>query len=139
MGKIRRQADFAQSEAKGVPLTFLDDGGQPVQENFTIVYRSYSRKGIERLEQELEGDKLPNGNIPYSTMFARLVIAIMDQDGEALTDESGEPAKLTREFFDGLLPADLEAIQKGISGDENPPLPSSEPGPTGSSPGANAD
>lgn len=139
MGKIRRRADFAQSEATGVPLTFLDDAGQPVKEKFTIAYRSYSRKGIERLEQELEADKLDNGNIPYGAMFAKMVISITDQDGEALSDETGEPAVLTREFFDGMLPIDLEAIQRGISGDENPPLPSPGPGLSGSSPGASAD
>lgn len=139
MGKIRRRADFAQSEATGVPLTFLDETGQPVKEKFTIVYRSFSRQGIERLEKDLEADKFENGNIPYSAMFAKLVISITDQDGEALTDENGEPAVLTREFFDGMLPVDLEAIQRGISGDENPPLPSPGPGLSGSSPGASAD
>jgi hypothetical protein len=139
MGKIRRRADFAQSEATGVPLTFLDDTGQPVKEKFTIVYRSFSRQGIERLEQELEADKFENGNIPYSAMFAKLVISITDQDGEALTDETGATAVLTREFFDGMLPADFESIQRGISGDENPPLPSPAPGLSGSSPGASTD
>lgn len=136
MGKIRRRADFAQREASGVPLTFVDDSGLPVQENFTIVYRSYSRKGIERLEQELEADKLPNGNIPYSAMFAKLVISILDQDGQPLTDETGETAALTREFFDGMLPSDLESIQEGIAGDENPPKPSPRSGDSGSSPEA---
>lgn len=139
MGKIRKRADFAPREAEGVMLTFLDDAGNRVQEEFTVNYRSYSRKGAERLEQELEPDKLPDGKIPYSAMFSKLIISIIDKDGEPLTDESGEPAALTREFFDGMLGEDLESIQRGISGDENPQKPSSEPGPSGSSPGANAD
>lgn len=139
MGKIRRRADFAPREAEGVMLTFLDDAGNRLQEEFTVNYRSYSRKGAERLEQELEPDKLPDGKIPYSAMFSKLIISIIDKDGEPITDESGEPAELTREFFDGMLAEDLESIQRGISGDENPQKPSSEPGPSGSSPGANAE
>lgn len=136
MGKIRKRADFAPREVAGVRLTFLDDGGQRVQEEFAISYRSYSRKGAERLEQELEPDKLPDGRIPYSVMFSKLIISIVDKNGEPLTDETGEPAILSREFFDGMLAEDLESIQKGISGDENPPKPSSESGPSGSSPEA---
>ena len=139
MGKIRRRADFARGEAAGVPLTFLDEAGQPVKENFTIVYRSYSRKGIERIEQELAGDKLENGNIPYAAMFATIMISLLDQDGEPLTGETGQPAELPRDFFDGMLPSDLESIEKGISGDERPPKPSPEPGPSGSDPGASGE
>jgi hypothetical protein len=139
MGKIRRLADFAPREASGVKLTFVDEAGQRVQEEFTIVYRSYSRRGIERVEKELEADKLPDGRIPYSAMFSKLVISIVDQDSEPLTDETGEPAELTREVFNAMLPEDLESIQSAITGDENPPQPSSEPGPSGSSPGAKAE
>jgi len=136
MGKIRRRADFTPREVPGVRLTFVDDNGERTQEEFTIVYRSYSLAGIERIEREVEGDKLPNGNIPYSVMFEKLVTAILDQDGEPLTDETGEAARLTREFFDGLLPEDLETIQAALHRDANPRTPSSTSGASGSGPEA---
>jgi hypothetical protein len=135
MGKIRRQADFTERRAEGVKLTFLGEGGQRVQEAFTIVYRSYSRRGIGRIEQELEKDKVAGTDvIPYAAIFPKLIVSILDQDNEPLTDETGAPAELTREFFDGLLNEDLEAIQAGMTGDENPPKPSPTSGASGSNP-----
>lgn len=133
-GKIRRRADFVIREAAGVPLSFLDDGGNIVKENFTIRFRSYSHDGAERLRKELtdEGAIEPSGIVPYSAMFEKIVTAIIDSDGEALTEDTGSPATLTRAFFDGMLPEDLHAIQQAMEDDANPQKPSPESGPSGS-------
>jgi hypothetical protein len=133
-GKIRRRADFVIREVAGVPLSFLDDSGNIVKENFAIRFRSYSHDGAERLRKELtdEGAIEPGGIVPYSAIFEKSVTAILDSDGEALTDDAGEPATLTRAFFDGMLPEDLHAIQQAMEADSNPPKPSPESGPSGS-------
>ena len=139
MGKIRRRADFAEVEVLNVKLTFLDDAGNRVQEPFTVVYRSYSKRGAERLEQEMESEKTADGTTPFAVLFPRLIASIIDQDGEPLTDDSGEPATLTREFYDGLLAEDLRTIFAAIGGSENPPQDSSAPGASGSGPAASAE
>ena len=135
MGKIRRQADFSIHEATNVPLHFLDETGSIFEESFSIQYRSYSRRGGERLTAELEAAGAINeGIVHYSPLFEKVIVSIIDQDGHPVTDDSGAPAKLTQSYFDGMLPNDLEAIQLAINGDENPPSPSPTPGPSGSSP-----
>lgn len=139
MGKIRKFADFVVREAPDVPLHFLDDAtGEVVEEKFTIRFRSYSQRGRDRLLEELraEGAIDDNDVVQYSALYAKTVMAIIDSDGEALTDDKGEPATLTKEFFDQMLAEDYRAIEEGMNSDANPPKPSSLPGDSGSSPAA---
>jgi len=129
MGKIRKRPevpDYIVRRVDGVPLTFLNEAGEQVKENFTIEFKSFTERGAI----------LPNGVLPYSALFQKTIVAIIDSEGEALTDETGEPAVFTREFFAGMLPEDLEAIDAAVKADARPPKPSPTPGDSGSSPAA---
>ena len=145
MGKIRRRPavpDYVIREVRDVPLTFLDEeAGKKVKEKFKIVFKSHGELGKLRLLAELkkegvipEEDKTDNPFVPYSAMFAKIIVSIIDGDGEALTDETGEPAVFTREFFAGMLPEDLQSIQEAIAGDANPQTSSPSSGVSGSNP-----
>jgi len=135
MGKIRRRPEpeqFIIREIESVPLTFLNDAGEPVKEKFAIKVKSFTEYGMLGLTAALKPEVLPNGILPHSAVFAQTVVAIIDSDNEPLTDEQGEPAVLTREFFAGMLPEDLEAISEAIRADANPPRKSPSPGDSGS-------
>lgn len=155
MGKIRR---FATRTIKGVPLTFEDETGQRVTEQFDVVYRSYSNKVIDEMTAVQANETDEKGNSPYSAMLAHVLVQIWDHqdppqvltgdDGKPalvdLPDEDGEARELAiqkRRTFLELMPiADAtKVIYERIEADINPPRPSSEPIPSGSSPGASAE
>jgi hypothetical protein len=141
MGKIRRRPappEFIIRRVEDVPLTFLNDKNEQVKENFTLEFKSFTEFGALGLMQKLKDDLLPNGSIPYSALFANSITAIIDSDGEALTDDTGAPATLTREFFARLLPEDIEAINAAVRSDANPQTRSPAPGDSGSNLAASA-
>jgi hypothetical protein len=148
MGKIRR---FATRTIKGVPLTFEDESGQRVTENFDVVYRSYSNRVIDEMAAVEETEKDSGGNVPYSVMLAYVVDQIWDQEvpPQLLTGDDGKPALVElpaedgegrksaiqkrRAFFE-LMPIadDTRVIYERIQEDINPQNASSAPGPSGS-------
>ncbi len=135
-GKIRKRPsppEFVMRQVEDVPLSYFNDQGAVVKENFTIQFKSFTEFGAMRLMTEL-ADSVFNGVLPYSALFEKTIIAIIDSDGEALTDETGAPAVLTREFFAGMAEGDLGAIKAAIDADANPPTTSPTSGPSGSSP-----
>jgi hypothetical protein len=141
MGKIRRRPappEFVIRHVDDVPLTFLDENDHQVKENFALEFKSYTEFGALKLQQKLKDDVLPNGLLPFSALFAESIVAIIDNDGDQLTDDTGAPAVLTREFFAGLLPEDLEAINAAVRSDANPPTHSPAPGSSGSEVAASA-
>jgi hypothetical protein len=119
--KVRR---FATRTIHDVPLTFEDETGKRVEEKFAVVYRSYSTKAIEEFEKSLEADKRDDGTVPFSAMLEKLVVSIVDSDGDALTDDSGEPAKLSREFFASIPVAEAKLLYESINNDIFPHLAS---------------
>lgn len=138
-GKIRKRPtppEFITRHIPGVPLTFLNEAGEPVKEEFTLEVKSFTEFGWGKVAAELEAEPTPDGILPFSALFPKLVTAIIDNDGEALTEEDGTPAQLTRQFFASLVPEDLKAIDAAIRADANPPKPSSPSGSSGSNPAA---
>lgn len=148
MGKIRR---FATRTIKDVPLTFEDESGQRVTEQFNVVYRSYSNRVIDEMATVQETEKDGDGNVPYSVMLAHMVVQISDQDDppQALTGEDGKPALVElpaedgedreqaiqkrRAFFE-LMPIadDTRVIYERIQEDIRPQNASPVSGPSGS-------
>jgi hypothetical protein len=145
MGKIRR---FATRTLKAVPLVFENEAGERVTEQFDVTYRSYSQKALDEIageekkaaaaqnkEDETSGSADDVAIISFSAFLSHLVTRIVDATGEDLTNEKGEKQELNREFFDSLSIGDgTKVIWDRIQADINPQKPSSEPGPSGSSP-----
>jgi hypothetical protein len=149
VGKIRR---FATRTIRNVPLTFEDENGQRVTENFDVKYRSYSNKVVDEMTAVNKSETDENGNVPYSVMLAHIVDQIWDQGDppEVLTGDDGKPALVElpaeggegreqaiqkrREFFE-LMPIadDARVIYERIQEDIAPPKDLSTSGPAGSS------
>lgn len=125
MGKKRV---FTTRTLKDVPLTFEDEIGERVTENFTVVYRSYSTKAVEQFEAELPGSKREDGTIPFSVMLAKQVISITDKDGQPLTGDDGEAVNLANGFFEGIQLEEVKALHERIQADIFPQTASPKPG-----------
>jgi hypothetical protein len=139
--KIRRRPqapEYIVRRVDNVPLTFLNDTGEQVQENFSIEFKSRTAYGFVKLGEELESKTFAGETHMECEVLARTITAIIDSQGDALTDDAGEPAALTAAFFLGLLDTDREAIQSAIKADANPPPPSPTPGLSGSTAGGSA-
>ena len=148
MGKIRR---FATRTIKNVPLTFEDESGERVTEEFDVVYRSYSNKVIDEMTAVQANETDEKGNSPYSAMLSHILVQIWDHEDppQALTGDDGMPALVDLPSEDGeareqaiqkrrafleLMPiADVaKVIYERIEADINPPNASPVPGPSGS-------
>jgi hypothetical protein len=127
MGKKRV---FTTRTLKDVPLTFEDESGERVTENFTVVYRSYSTKAVEQFEQELPETQRKDGTIPFSVMLAKQVISITDKDGQPLTGDDGEAVNLANGFFEGMPLEEVKALHERIQADIFPQTASQPPGPS---------
>jgi hypothetical protein len=135
-GKIRKRPEppeFVMRRIEGVPLTFLNDAGEQVKEDFAIEFKSFTSYGFLTLNEKLEGQTFYGEDHLECAVLAHSIIAVIDSDGQPLTEESGEPAELTASFFAGLLDEDREAIQAAIKADANPRKPSPASGGSGSS------
>ena len=140
-GKIRRRpepAEFVMRHVKDVPLTYLNDAGEQVQENFSLDFKSYTAFGFMKLNEDMKEMTFLGEEHVACELLARSITAIIDAEGHAVTDESGEPATLTAGFFMGMLEEDREAIQAAVRSDANPLKQTSAPGPSGSSTKASA-
>ncbi len=133
-GKIRR---FATRTIHDVPLTFENEGGERIQEKFSVVYRSYSTKTIEDFEQSFAVDKRSDGTVPFSAMLGKMVVSITDSEGEALTDDTGQPADLDQKFFAGIPIEEARGLYDRIQADIFPQTASSSAGVDGSPAAAN--
>lgn len=127
MGKPRRFA--TRTIPKLIPLSFDDDSGNAVTENFKVTYRSYSNRALDDLAK-LKGDE--QGNVPYCDYLGLMVESIVDEKGEPLTNDTGEPAPMTNDFFAELALSNAKALYDAIQENINPSLASSEPGASGS-------
>ena len=125
MGKKRV---FTTRTLKDVPLTFEDENGDRVTENFTVVYRSYSTKAVEAFETELPESQRKDGTIPFSVMLAKQVVSITDKDCQPLTGDDGEPANLANGFFEGMQLEAVKALHERIQDDIFPQRASQKPG-----------
>src|SRR5207253_798730 len=109
-GKIRKRPavpEYIIRRADDVPLTFLNDAREQVQEQFSIEFRSRTEYGFVKLGEALEKKGTFVGDLHIECeVMARTVTAIIDSEGNALTDETGAPADLSAAFFLGLLDAD---------------------------------
>lgn len=136
-GKNRRRPsvpEFIMRTVRDVPLTFLNDTGSLEQEKFSIEYKAYTAAGYVKLSEELK-DQWFAGEVHIECeVLARSITAIIDSEGEALTEEDGSPANLNAAFFAGLVPEDRDAIRAAIKADANPQTPSPSAGASSSSP-----
>jgi hypothetical protein len=144
-GKIRKRPTppaYVMRTIEGVPLHFLSNPEDPnsplIEEKFTLQAKSYTVSGYVRLMEELREMEFAGEDHVQCEVLAQSITSIIDSEGNALTDENGEPAQLTAGFFIGLLDEDREAIRAAIKADANPPKQTSAPGPSGSSPEASA-
>jgi hypothetical protein len=136
MGKIRNRPtppEYIIRRVEDAPLTFLNDAGEQVQEKFSIEFKSYTAYGFMKMNDEFNQMTFAGDAHLECEMLARSITAIIDSEGNLLTDDTGEPATLTATFFLGLLDEDREAIQAAIKADANPPKPSPPSGDSGSS------
>jgi hypothetical protein len=144
-GKIRRRpepAQFVMRRVADVPLHFLSNPEDPnsalVVENFSLEFKSYTAYGFVKLVAEhLEGHTFMGDEHQTAELWAQSITRIIDDKGEALTEENGEPAQLTAEFFLSLAEEDRAAIKEAINRDANPPSstqPPPAPGDSGSKP-----
>jgi hypothetical protein len=131
---MRRVAD--------VPLHFLSDPEDPnsalVVENFSLAFKSYTAYGFTKMiADHIEGRTFMGDEHQTAELWAQSITRIIDAEGNALTEEDGEPAQLTAEFFLSLVPEDRDAIKEAINRDANPPSstqPPPAPGDSGSKP-----
>ena len=136
-GKIRHRPtppEFIARRLEGVPLTFLNGDGKQVKEEFTLEVRSYTAYGFLKLQTEIEGKTFAGEEHLECEMLSRTVTAIIDSDGEPLTEEDGQPAQLTAAFFSSLLQEDRDAISNAMKDDANPQTASASAGSGGSNP-----
>jgi hypothetical protein len=125
-----------------VPLHFLSDPEDPnsalVVENFSLEFKSYTAYGFTKMiADHIEGRTFMGDEHQTAELWAQSITRIIDAEGNALTEEDGEPAKLTAEFFLSLVPEDRDAIKEAINRDANPPSstqPPPAPGDSGSKP-----
>jgi len=117
---------FNSTRTVVVPLTFEDDDGQRLTENFKVIYRAMSPK-VWREMTEIE--KANERNIAAS--LAGMVVSIPDIHGE-----DDQPIPITEESLDRMTQDNLLAIQNAILHDINPTaaLPPSAPSPSISEP-----
>jgi hypothetical protein len=128
-GKIRKRpapAEFIMRRVDGVPLHFLSDPEDPnsalITENFALEFKSYTAYGFAKMiADHIEGRTFIGEEHQTAEIWAQSITRIIDGDGNALTEENGEPAKLTAEFFLSLVEEDREAIKEAINRDANPP------------------
>lgn len=146
-GKIRRRpapAEFIMRRVGDVPLHFLSDPEDPnsplVVENFSLEFKSYTAYGFTKMiADHIEGRTFMGDEHQVAELWAQSITRIIDAEGNALTEENGEPAKLTAEFFLSLVEEDREAIKGALNRDANPPSstqPPPVPGDSGSKPEA---
>jgi len=144
-GKIRRRpepAQFVMRRVDDVPLHFLSNPEDPnsalVVENFSLEFKSYTAYGFAKMiADHIEGRMFIGDEHQEAELWAHSITRIIDAEGNALTEEDGEPAKLTAEFFLSLVPEDRDAIKEAITRDANPPSstqPPPAPGDSGSRP-----
>ena len=126
MGQIRR---FATRTIKDVPLTFENETGERVTENFTVVYRSYSTKAHEEFQTLQQGD---DGRVPFSVALSHMVERIIDKDGEPLTGDDGNPADMSNGFFDWIPLEEARDLYERIDADIFPRKASPADGDSGS-------
>lgn len=140
-GKIRRRPtppEFVMRRIESVPLTFLNDAGEQVKENFSIEFKSFTPYGFSKMAEAFEGQSFIGDAGFECAVLAYSITGIFDSEGEPLTDESGEPARLKESFFMGLLDEDRAAIQERIKADANPQTSSPASGDSGSAAAASA-
>jgi len=128
MSKIR---NFTTRTLRDVPLTFENEKGERIEEKFSVIYRSYSTKAAEELETSLADKKLSDGTVPFSAMLGKMVVKIIDSDGELLTNDEGQPADLAAGFFDEIPLAEVKDLYDRIQADIFPQKASPAPGPDG--------
>lgn len=128
MDKIRR---FATRAITGVMLTFENKNGDRVAEEFTVVYRNYSSKNIDDYLQPLIDSVPDGGEIRYADWLGRFVVRIVDKDGDPITDETGEPADLSKGFFETIALEEARDMFERIQADIHPPKASPASGPSG--------
>lgn len=129
--------NFTSHTVHNVMLEFEDEIGNRQTEKFSVRYRSYSQKVLDELEALEAG--LAGGDekkiVPFSAYLGVIVEEMIGENGEALHlgDETAR-----REFFNAMSIRNTKAIYDAIENDINPdpPIPSSEPGNSGSSPAA---
>jgi hypothetical protein len=125
-----------------VPLHFLSDPKDPnsalVVENFSLEFKSYTAYGFAKMiADHIEGHSFMGEEHQVAALWAQSITRIIDAEGNALTEDDGEPAKLTAEFFLSLVTEDRAAIKEAINRDSNPPSstqPPPAPGDSGSKP-----
>src|SRR6185437_12182013 len=110
-GKIRRRpepAQFVMRRVEDVPLHFLSNPEDPnsalVVENFSLEFKSYTAYGFAKMVADhLDGKMFIGEEHQAAAIWAQSITRIIDAEGNALTEEDGEPAILTAEFFLSLV------------------------------------
>jgi hypothetical protein len=144
-GKIRKRptpAEFIMRKVDEVPLHFLSDPEDPdsalTVENFSLEFKSYTAYGLTKMiADHIEGRTFIGDEHQTAAIWAQSITRIIDAEGNALTEENGEPANLTAEFFLSLVEEDRDAIKEAFNRDANPPgstQPPPAPGGSGSKP-----
>ncbi len=140
-GKIRKRptpAEFIMRRVEDVPLHFLSDPADPnsplIVENFSLEFKSYTSYGFAKMiADHIEGRVFIGEEHQTATIWAQSITRIIDSESNALTEENGEPANLTAEFFLSLVEEDRDAIKEAINRDANPPGSTQQPPPPGAS------
>ena len=140
-GKIRKRptpAEFIMRRVDNVPLHFLSDPANPdsalVVENFSLEFKSYTAYGFAKMVADhIEGRAFIGEEHQTAEIWAQSITRIIDAEGNALTEENGEPANLTAEFFLSLVEEDRDAIKEAFNRDANPPSSTQQPPPPGGS------
>jgi len=115
-----------------VPLHFLSNPEDPnsplITENFSLEFKSYTAYGFAKMVADhIEGRTFIGEGHQTAALWAQSITRIIDAEGNALTEENGEPANLTAEFFLSLVEEDREAIKEAINRDANPPSSTQQP------------
>ena len=134
-GKIRKRptpSEFIIRRVDDVPLHFLSNPEDPnsalITETFWLEFKSYTAYGFAKMMADhIEGREFISEDHYSAELWAQSITRIIDADGNALTEENGEPAKLTAEFFLSLVEEDRAAIKEAIKRDANPPSSTQQP------------
>jgi hypothetical protein len=68
----------------GIPLTFINDAGAEVRENFDLEFKSFTLYGLLRLNEKLDGQTFASEEHLQCAIMANSIEAIIDSEGADL-------------------------------------------------------